>query len=553
MPTAARTWRAAAALLLLTAATVARSQYVTPAPGATPGTSGTAQRTPGTAPTTQTLDPAAAAESSRFRSGGWAVQPSIALRETYTDNAFPDSTEARHDFITQVTPGIRIEGRTPRLTANFNYAPTGLFFAHNSEANDVVNNLSAYANLEALERFFFVEGSGYIAQTYVSPFAPRPADITNTTANRIETRTATLSPYVRHLGPDLEYELRNRYIVTNSNQPSLGNFRTQQWTGRVAGPVRRFGWALEFEDSTVSHYDALVNRPDDKARLYRARLYWQPDPAWRLSASGGSEENNYILQETQRTTIYGAALAWRPSTRTTADLEYENRFFGPYRLARFTHRTRATAWSLSYTRNYSTYQQEVLRLAPGDTTALLDAAFTARFPDADQRRAAVEQFQRASGTPEFLASSIAFYTQTVFVNEVVDASFAIIGARNSITFTAYAGETTQFSADALGILPDALLQASVIRQRGFATYVDHKLTPYTTIGARAIRVYSDQIQPVSFPSRNDYFNLLLTYTAAPRTTLFTGVSVSRFDTDNPLFNPNWDANSVFAGLSHRFY
>jgi uncharacterized protein (PEP-CTERM system associated) len=147
---------------------------------------------------------------------------------------------------------------------------------------------------------------------------------------------------------------------------------------RVAGPVRRFGWALEFDDTAVRHYDALVNRPEDKARLYRARLYWQPDPAWRLSASAGSEENNYVLQETQRTTIYGAALAWRPSTRTTADLEYENRFFGPYRLARFTHRTRLTAWSLSYTRNYSTYQQEILRLAPGDTTALLDAASSPR-------------------------------------------------------------------------------------------------------------------------------------------------------------------------------
>jgi hypothetical protein len=141
----------------------------------------------------------------------------------------------------------------------------------------------------------------------------------------------------------------------------------------------------------------------------------------------------------------------------------------------------------------------------------------------------------------------------VFLNEIVDASFAIIGARNSITFTAYAGETSQISADALGILPDALLLASVIRQRGFATYVDHKLTPSTTIGARAMRVYSDQVQPVSFPSRNDYFNLLLTHTATPKTTLFTGVAISRFHTDNPLFNPNWNSNSVFVGLNHRFY
>jgi uncharacterized protein (PEP-CTERM system associated) len=538
---------------LLTAANVARSQYAPAMPGTPQATPRATQATPGATQATQARDLATDTDSRRFRTGGWAVQPSITVRETYTDNAFPDSTEARSDFITQVTPAIRIEGRTPRLTANFNYAPTALFFARNGEANDVVNNLSAYANLEAVERFFFVEGSGYIVQTYVSPFAPRPTDIVNSTQNRIENRTATFSPYVRHEGRDLEYELRNRNTWTSSDQASLGNFRTQQWTGHVARPVRRFGWALEFDDTAVSHYDALVNRPEDKARLYRGRLYWQPDPAWRLSASAGSEENNYVLQEMQRTTIYGAAVAWRPSLRTTADLEYENRFFGPYRLARFTHRTRLTAWNLSYTRNFSTYQQEVLRLAPGDTTALLDPIFAARFPDPDQRRAAVEQFQRASGTPEFLANSIAFYTQTVFLNEIVDASFAIIGARNSITFTAYAGETSQISADALGILPDALLLASVIRQRGFATYVDHKLTPLTTIGARAMRVYSDQVQPVSFPSKNDYLNVLLTYTASPRTTLFTGIAASRYDTDNPLFRPNWDSNSVFAGLNHRFY
>lgn len=550
MPTAARTWRAAAALLLLTAANVARSQYATPAtPGTTPTTPGATRATPADP---QTRDLTTAPER-RFRAGGWAVQPSIDVRETYTDNAFPDSTEARSDFITQVTPGIRIEGRTPRLTASFNYAPTALFFSRNSEANDVVNNLAAYANLEAVERFFFVEGAAYITQTYVSPFAPRPADIANSTENRLETRTATFSPYVRHEGRDLEYELRNRNTWTNSDQPELGKFRTQQWTGRVAGPVRRFGWALEFDDTRIEHYDALVSRPEDKARLYRARLYWQPDPAWRLSVSGGSEENNYVLQEVQRTTIYGAALAWRPSSRTTADLEYENRFFGPYRLARFTHRTRLTAWNVSYSRDVSTFQQEALRLPPGDTTALLDAAFTGRIPDPDQRRATVEQFQRSSGTPAFLSNSIAFYTQQVFLNEVVDGSFAIIGARNSITFTAYAGESTQISADALGILPDALLLANVIRQRGFSAYADHKLTPLTTIGARAMRVYSNQVQPVSFATTNDYFNLLLTYTASPKTTLYTGAAISRFDTDDPTFRPNWDSNSVFVGLNHRFY
>lgn len=545
MPTAARTWRAAAALVLLSAATVASGQYTLP-----PGTPAAPQSREGANlpksrdVTTVTEQPA--------QNRNWTVTPSITLRETYTDNAFPDSTEARSDFITQVMPAIRIDGRSARLTANLSYAPTLLFFARNGEANDVVNNLSANAKLEALEKFFYVEGSGYIAQSYVSPFAPRPAEIVNTTQNRLETRTATVSPFVRREGRDLEYELRNRNTWTVSDRPELGSFRTEQWTGRVAGPVRRFGWALEFDDTTITHSGVVINRNADKARLYRGRLYWQPDPAWRLSASAGSEENNYVLGETKQTTIYGGAVAWRPGPRTSADLEYENRFFGPYRFARFSHRTALTSWNLSYSRNVSTYQQEVLRLPPGDTAALLDPVFAARFPDADQRRAAVEQFQRASGTPQFLSTSLAFYTQRIFLNEVVNASFAIIGARNAITFTAFSGENRQISADALGILPDALLLAQLIRQRGLGTYVDHKLTPRTTIGARATRIYSHQLEPADFPTKNDYFSVMLTYLASRKTTLFTGIAVSRFDTDNPLFRPNWDSNSVFAGLNHLF-
>src|SRR5262249_59552718 len=129
-----------------------------------------------------------------------------------------------------------------------------------------------------------------------------------------------------------------------------------------------------------SHPTASTTPREQRPPPSRPRLYWQPDPAWRLSASGGTEENNYILGEMQRTSIYGGAIAWRPSTRTTADLEYENRFFGPYRLARFTPRTRLTPWSLSYSRHYSTYQQEDPRLAPRGTTSHLAAGFRPPLP-----------------------------------------------------------------------------------------------------------------------------------------------------------------------------
>jgi uncharacterized protein (PEP-CTERM system associated) len=482
----------------------------------------------------------------------WTVRPEITLRETYTDNAFIGSGTPRSDWVTQVTPGIRIDGRGPRLTANLSYFPSAVFYARNSEGNDVINNLDAFGRLEAVEKFFFVEAGANISQSFISPFAPQPGDIAIASQNRIETRTLTFSPYIRHEGRDLEYELRSRNTWTNSDSTGLGKFRTEQWTGRVGSPVRRFGWSLEFDNSDISHYDGFIDRPEDKSRLYRARLYYQPNPELRLFVSAGSEENNYVLQQMQRSDIYGAGLGWKPSARTSLDLEYEERFFGPSRLARFAHRTRLTAWSVGYSRNTSTYQQEVLRLPPGNATAMLDSIFAARISDPDERRAAVEQFMTTSGTPAFLANSLAFYTQRVYLREGVDASFALVGKRNSITFTAFAAESTDLPADALGLPSDALLLARRIKQRGYGAYAQHRLTPLTSIGASATRTYSREDQPVETDSRNDNYNLALTHTVSPKTTTFAGVAVTRFDSEESGFIPNQDATSVFVGLNHRF-
>jgi uncharacterized protein (PEP-CTERM system associated) len=509
MPTRPRRWRAAAGLLLLTCA------------------------------------PLGAAE--------WTVRAGVTLREIYTDNAFLGVGEPRHDFVTEVNPGIRIDGRSRRLTASFNYAPSALFYARNSEANDVVNRLNAFARLEAVERFFFVEALGSVSQSFLTPFAPRPGEIAINTANRMETYTVGLSPYLRgRLGGDFEYELRNRHTWTRFDRDNLGDFYTRDWFGRLASPVRLFGWALEYYDTVTEVEDDLARRPDQESRLYRARLFYQPDPAWRFFVSAGEEENNYILQQTQRDTIYGAGVTWIPGPRTRAEFEYEHRFFGPSRLARVNHRTRLTAWNLLYSRGTSTFQDEVLRLPPGNTTALLDAIFAARIPDPTQRRAAVEEFMRGTGTPATLSGSLAFYTQRVYLRERIEASFGILGVRNSITFTAFYGENTNISADALAFLPDAFLFADRLDERGFSVRADHKLTPFTTLSASARRIDSRQMDPPGPKTRNDYVTLTLNHTASPKTTVFAGVSFDRFDSEDSVFADNRDANSVFVGLTHRF-
>ena len=480
----------------------------------------------------------------------WTVVPEISVRETYTDNVFL-SEPLTHDFITQVTPGIRIDGRGPRLAATLSYRPSALFYARQSDFNDVVNDLSAFGRLEAIERLFFVEAAASITQSFITPFAPQPGEVFTITRNRFESRTASVSPYLRgQLGGSVDYELRSRHLWTHTDTAALSDFYTRQWFGRLAGPVRRFGWAVEFDD-TVTAYEGFTQQPDQASRLYRGRLFFQPDPGWRFFVSGGREANNFVLQEWRRETIYGAGLYWRPGPRTSADVEFEHRFFGPYRLARFNHRDRLTAWSASYSRDTSNFQTEVLRLPPGNTASLLDAVFAARIPDPNERRAAVDQFVRATGAPDSLAASRAFYTERIYLREGVDASFAILGVRNSVTFTAFYTENTELFPDVALIFPDPFVLGDRFTQQGFGARADHRLTPFATLGASVTRTYTRREELAGRDARDDYVTVTLTHSVSPNTTTFAGVSITRFESEEAgLANP--DANSVFIGLTHRF-
>ena len=505
-------------------------------------------------------DPRLTASGERRRAegtSGWVIRPDIRVRETYDDNpTLAPRDAARSDFITEVTPGLRIDGNAPRLRASFDYRPSLLFYARNSEEDRLVNRLQAFGSLEAIDNFFFVDVHGVITQDFISPFGARPADIGTITPNRTETRTLGISPYIRGaLGQGYVYELRNRNLWTSSDTEALANIHSTKWTGRFASPVRLFGWALEYEESKIRQ-EEFTQQPDREMRLVRGRLFFQPDYAWRISLSAGGEENNYeLLRETKSNSIYGAGVAWNPSARTTVDAQYEHRFFGPSRLARLRHRTRLTAWSINYSRGVSDYQEEVLRLPPGNTAALVDSIFAARIPDPTERRAAVDQFLLASGTPSFLSSSLSFYTTQIFLQERVDASVGIIGVRNSITFSVYASDSERISQDLSGVIPDAFLRGERIKMRGFGLRAEHKLAPFTWVGVSATRNYSKQDEPLtpSIESWNDNVALTLNHSVSPRTITFGGVGYHAVDNevDNQGLGST-NSHSVFVGLDHRF-
>jgi uncharacterized protein (PEP-CTERM system associated) len=480
---------------------------------------------------------------------GWTIVPSIGLRGTYTDNVSLAAVPEAGDFVTDIYPGLAVSGRGPRFSANLNYTGNALFYSRNPEQDRLANTLSAFANLEAVEKLFFVDALANVSQSYISPFAPRPTDITTITANRTEARTLSLSPYLRSVTPGgYSYEARYRNTWTSTDSALLAKVNTRELISRIASPISLFGWSIDGNITDIN-YEDQTGRPERKSSIIRGRLFYQPDSSVRLSLVGGNESNNYVLQQEQSYPIYGYGASWKPTPRTSAEFNWERRFFGPAPFASFEHRTPLTAWRISYSKDVSSYQQELLRLPAGNTTALLDAIFTARIPDPVRRQQAVEQFMRANGTPAFLTSSTAFYSEQVFVHEQLQGSFAILGARNSITFTGFHTISTAVTAPPPGLPAEVFVALnSHINQQGFGAGVSHSITASTSLGANASRVYAET-EETGIKSRNDFLALNLAHTVSPKTNTFAGFSYTSFEQEGA---PTSYARSVFAGLVHRF-
>jgi len=485
----------------------------------------------------------------------WTVTPDVTVRETYTNNVFFAGSTPISDFATQVTPGIRIDGSGPRFSATFRYNPTALFYARNPSQDYIANNLFTQGTLSAVERFFFVDFNGAIAQSFITPFAATPADLVNITPNRVENRSLGVSPYIRsQLGQYFTYELRNRNLWTHPTNNALADVHTQAWNANVTSAANQttlLGWGLDYDQSRTS-YGTLASRPPYESKIFRARLFAQPTGELRLNADVGREENNYSGDQQQQLSYYvrGVGAVWKPGPRTTAEAQYESRYFGPYRLLRFDHRTRLTAWNLTYSRDASNFQQQLLTLPPGNTAAALNQIFAARIADPLQRQAAVDQFRSSSGTPAFLTNPLSFYTQQIFLHEIVEGTGGMIGKRSSLLFTGFASKSTQIT-NGVGVdVPEAFVPGRVIDQVGGGVSATHQLTAFATLGATARRTFARQEGNPLGDSRNDFFTLNLTHTVSPKTSTFAGLSYTRFITDIP--SPNDRARSAFVGLTHRF-
>lgn len=479
----------------------------------------------------------------------WRIQPSIAAEVDVTNNVNLDTGAARRtDIITEFTPAVIFSERGAHSSVTGTVSAPVLLYARTGSRNNSVRPQAAITGFaELVPRLFFIDASASVSQQYISPFGPRPGDLVSVTSNRVTAQSYTVSPYLKGEASDgLSYELRdnNTWTIANGIAATGNRAYTNDIVGHVTREPRPFGWALDYDrtDTRFSGRDPLVTEAE------RGRLTWRPDPQWQVGAIAGYENDRYPLA-TYASGLYGVETKWRPNDRTNVDATYEHRFFGASYHVSIDHRMPLSVWSLRAFRDISTFPQQLAALPAGvDVNSLLARLFSTRIPDPVERQTAVDQLIRDRGLPSVLSSPLSLFTQQVTLQESVQGTFGLLGARNTVFFTAFRTRSEPITSAVPGAF-DLLIVQTDNTQTGANVVWTHNLTTLYTLSTSVDWSRAIANDGSGLHSNQGSVRIALSAPLSPLTQAFAGARYQRLSSDA---GSGYRAAGAFVGVNHVF-
>lgn len=481
----------------------------------------------------------------------WLITPSVTAGLTLTDNVRPGQGQKQGDFITSVTPAIRIDGKGGRVSGNLAFSWQQSIYANESAFNNDQKTLVASGKAELVEQWLFLDASGNIAQRPTSVFGTQSVGNELVNSNRSETTSYQWSPYIQgRLGGSADYELRYRNSRTSADSgvfSAASGVDAQTWSGRLSGatPLTLLGWSVNAENQLVQFGS---NRDTKSSRLF-GTLEYRIDPQVKLFLSAGRESDNYSSLDLQNRSTSGYGVDWAPTERTLLSIKKDRRGFGDGHNFEFTHRTALTAWKLSDSRSVTLPAQQL-------TTAPVSTAFDlfyqlvspTDFPDPTERAQEVLRILQLLDIP---ADSPVFgnvLSSQPFIQRRQLASVAFTGVNNSVTLAAQRNQSERIGTG-VGLVGQDFLNTANIRQSGLSGSWAHKLSPHSTLTLNALTSRSKG-DTATLDSRLRSMSLLFTTKLGARTTASLGLRQNNFDGSGAT--ADYTEHAITGSLSASF-
>ena len=410
-----------------------------------------------------------------------SLVPRVAVESTWTDNVHArGGVEKVADFVTSVSPGLRFTAEGDRLKANVDYSLTRLLHARERSLDRNQNALRALGSLEVADNFAFVDFTGNISQQTVSAFGTRSGSDVTDNQNRTEAALYRVSPYVRgRFGDWSQYEMRYGRTASRTKSNLVNaDYDLDDLSLRLASTnqQRVIGWSL---DASHQQQDYASGRSYESDRV-RAFLTHPFSPQLSVSVIPGWESNNYASQEKESHATFGGQVQWALSERTRFSALLEKRFFGRAYNVNFEHRTPRSAWRFSDSRDASSTPSQAGSFSVGTLYDLYFFQFTSIEPDPARRAQLVNSFLLANGLDGNTSVDLGFLSSSVTLTRRQDASFTLIGLRDTLSFSVSQSETSrlqQVTADT----GEDLGNSNYVRQHGLSIVYSRRLTPQSSL------------------------------------------------------------------------
>lgn len=417
----------------------------------------------------------------------WRFVPTLLLRESYSDNiALAPQTQARSDFVSEITPGIAIYANTPRLTLNLSYMIQKVIYQH--EPDSINHLLQAAANAKLVPEWLFVDAAARVSLQNISAFGPQIIDNTQITDNQRTLKAVSISPYLKHgyrgfAAAELRYT--HEHVSTSDNDLSVNTDDVRlNLTGDNGG--RGWNWVAYYDRNEI-HDKLLAPVTMSSASL---ALLFPVTASIQLTATAGYEKNDYVAinsaPEDGRFWTLGAA--WRPSERTSVSASVGKRYFGNTAALDASYRSRNTVWSVNYSDTITSSYSQFLASSGNDVSTLLNQLWRLQIPDPLLRQQAVDTFVHFSQALGSSASNINYISHRYYLQKQLSLSMAASSAKSTLVLSlSHVNLTAQTSSgidNALLGLDQSTLEDRT-RQSGANAGWSYRMSPRSSLNLNA--------------------------------------------------------------------
>jgi uncharacterized protein (PEP-CTERM system associated) len=280
----------------------------------------------------------------------WRIVPMLDVRQIYTDNVSLQPAERAHgQFLTELAPGVLVKRDSRRLKLD------GLFQLHlYANTNDKYatrrssNKLRANARAELVDDMVFVDGSASMFQQSISPFSQFVSGNEYADVNRANVKTWQVSPYlINRFGHVARSELRYLHDSVDAGNSGMSSTTGDTLSFRLnSGSVwEELGWGISASEQKIHD----PRRNDSTIRNGALNLSYRLTNSFAVTAASVYDDYDYeAIGGANGGNGWSTGFRWTPSSRTSVDASWGQRYYGPSRSLKALHRSRRTAWNISY-------------------------------------------------------------------------------------------------------------------------------------------------------------------------------------------------------------